>query len=1395
MYKDTRQLLSDAKYYEGYSRYVDDLGRYETWDEAVDRVMNMHREYYKDKMSPDLEKAIEFVTGVYKKQGILGAQRALQFGGDQILSHQLKMYNCLSTYIDRAEVFGEIFYSSLCGCGVGFSVQKHHIAKLPNIVQRTKAPKIHVVEDSIEGWADALDALMASYFEESKKHPEYRGHRIYFDLGKIRPKGSKISGGFKAPGPDPLRLSLDRIEHILQGATLSKKKTTLSSIQIYDIIMHAMDAVISGGVRRSATICLFSVDDTEMMNAKTGSWYVDNPQRGRSNNSAIVKRDVLLPEQFALLFSKIKEFGEPGFVFVDDLETCFNPCFTGDTLVATADGRNAVSIEQLTIENKPFPVYSAAINTHGKWTPQIKNAVAFKTGTRKVVSVKLSNGDVFRCTPEHRLAIGGGDYVKAVDSKGLQLSEFYSTKQKYRTINSETDGHRRQYRMIWEFNNGPLPRGHEIDHIHNNGLDNLGNLQLLSRDDHLQKTSHERKGSNNPIHRVKNVLAWKNNMSVSAFLEGNSNFNGITNEELILNGKMLLKNDQNISFTNLKKLDGRTPAMFSKNRFGGKIQNLVDVCKGLLEYSLAVPLKPSEPEKTTNDYSLFVEEIIDNNETEDVYDLKVEDNNNFYIITSGDETFDVSRGVLVHNCVEIGMYPQLEGESGFQGCVRGETALITRTGITTIEETVGQEIEIWNGVKWAKVVPFITGKDREFYRVSFGDGSYLDATENHKFLVKHRFEKKYRELTTVELINEHNTTNYRLSVPRFTMERDEANKISVKNAYDFGFILGDGTVRPNKKNASAVVFEPYFGCNFPITGKLQSEVKCRYKSNHFSRTYYWNSVDIDLDFAFRLKYSGDLPDELYSWDRKSLLAFFAGWIDTDGTITSAGSARIYGTEQHIRCAQLLLTSLGINSSVNLMAKKGETTNFATRKRDVWFVQITETKDLYSYKGTLVSKPAKMKGQKQTIVGIDKLEDLKETSYCFEEPETHCGVFNNVLTRQCNLTEINGGMCDSAEAFYELCEAGAILGTIQAGYTKFKFLPDISRKIFEREALIGVSITGWMSNPSILFDPKILRKGAGKVKETNKRIAKLLGINPAARTTTVKPSGNASVLLKTPSGIHPEHSPMYLRNVQISKDNEVAELFVKHNPHMVEESGWSATKTDYAISFPVVTKEGSLYKDDIRGVKHLELVKLVQQNWVEYGTDIDLCVNKSVRHNVSNTIVADDWDEIEKYVYKNRQYFAGISFISDKGDKDYYQAPYTRIIGEKELIKTYGPGAIFASGLIVDGNKIFEDLWSAIRTATGKGEKLNEVDHETALKIDWVRRFNKFALNYFDGDMTKAEYCLKDVFLLHKWFKIQHNLTDIDWTSELKAKKYIDIDTMGAASCVGVTDSGEATCFI
>ena len=724
--RNTRALMSDTKFYEGYSRWDDTKERYESWEEAVSRVMNMHRDYYDKVMTPELALLIDEAEASYKLKYALGAQRALQFGGEQLLKQQMKMYNCTSTYADREGFFGELFYILLCGAGAGFSVQNHHIDRLAPIQERKKQAKGYVVEDSIEGWADSLAVLMSSYFVGGGVHPEFEGRKVYFDLSNIRPKGAMISGGFKAPGPEPLRRTLDKIEYMLQGIVLSGRNK-LKSIEVYDIAMHAADAVLSGGVRRSATICLFSPDDEDMMKAKTGNWFIDNPQRGRSNNSAVIVRDEITKEQFANFMSSIKEFGEPGFYFVEDKDMTTNPC------------------------------------------------------------------------------------------------------------------------------------------------------------------------------------------------------------------------------------------------------------------------------------------------------------------------------------VEIGMYPQIDGESGWQGC--------------------------------------------------------------------------------------------------------------------------------------------------------------------------------------------------------------------------------------------------------------------------------------------------------------------------------------------NLTEINGGKCTTKEEFFKACRAAAILGTLQAGYTNFNYISEASKRIFEREALLGVSVTGWMNNPDVLLDAEVQTTGAEIVKSVNASVAELIGINAAARTTCVKPSGNASVLLQTASGIHAEHSPRYLRHVQLNKESEVAQLIHETNPYMVEESVWSAGKTDYVVAFPIISPDDSLYRQELYGTSLLEKVKLVQNNWVEAGTNVERCAHPKLRHNVSNTVTVmpHQWKEVEDYVYANRGAYAGISFLGGSGDKDFNQAPMTEVLTEAEIVSKYGKASLFAAGLIVDTRKGFNDLWEASSVAQMDKEYRGEVSD---LRAEWIRRFKKFADNYFMGDMKEAEYCLKDVFLLHKWTKIQQNIKPIDFTSELEKKKFTDVDTIGSAACVG-----------
>ena len=386
---------------------------------------------------------------------------------------------------------------------------------------------------------------------------------------------------------------------------------------------------------------------------------------------------------------------------------------------------------------------------------------------------------------------------------------------------------------------------------------------------------------------------------------------------------------------------------------------------------------------------------------------------------------------------------------------------------------------------------------------------------------------------------------------------------------------------------------------------------------------------------------------------------------------------------------------------------------------------------------------------------------------------------------CNLTEINGAACTTSREFYEACEAAAVLGTLQAGYTDFKFLDDTSKRIFEREALLGVSVTGWMNSPKVLLVPEVQREGASIVRRINEEVAELIGINPAARLTTVKPSGNASVLLGTTSGLNGEHAPRYIRNVQLTKGEPVSEVLRSTNPYMVEDSVWSANDTDYVVSFPVVAPSDSIFKSECTGVNLLKHVLNVQKNWIASGTVPERCADEGITHNVSNTIIVrdDEWDDVTDYIYANREYFCGIAFISDTGDRDYNQAPFVAIPTTESVVARYGRAALFASGLIVDVYQGFPNLWVACDVAVRGFDVSAENADQGA---DWIRRFGKFADNYFAGDLRETEMLLKDVFLLHRWSKIQSNMVEFDFEEELSGYRTngVEIDTLAAQSCYG-----------
>jgi len=426
------EMLAESKFFMGYSRWNDSNNAYETWEESVERVMNMHRQKYVSIMSPELSEAMDFAEAAYKEKLVLGAQRALQFGGEQIFKHESRIYNCSVSYIDRPAFFNECMYLMLSGVGVGFSVGKKYISKLPQIARRSqKKVKIFQVPDSIEGWSDAFAVLLSSYFTENGTHPEYKGCQVHFDFSKIRPAGAKISGGFKAPGPDGLRKSLIKCEDLIECLLTDKPISKFNSITAYDFVMHMSDAVLSGGVRRSATICIFDKDDQDMLTAKTGNWFTTNPQRGRSNNSALIIRDNITREEWAHIMKSVKDFGEPGFIFSDVEDVLLNPCLTGDTLVTVCD-HGLQENGNITSRGIPYQIPMKMLVELYETSDLCPMVLTYNTNTGKlefdditkaamtrkdadVIKLTMDDGSIVKCTPDHKIFTENRGWVDAKD--------------------------------------------------------------------------------------------------------------------------------------------------------------------------------------------------------------------------------------------------------------------------------------------------------------------------------------------------------------------------------------------------------------------------------------------------------------------------------------------------------------------------------------------------------------------------------------------------------------------------------------------------------------------------------------------------------------------------------------------------------------------------------------------------------------------------------------------------------------------------------------------------------------------------------------------------------------------------------------------------------------------
>lgn len=392
--------LSKITIFSKYSKYLGDKQRRETWDEIIDRYVKMMIKKY-----PKLEEPITVNSAFIREKKVLPSMRALQFAGLALELNNSRGYNCGFLPIDSYHSFSETMFLLLGGTGIGYSVQKHHVAQLPSIKKPTRKKK-YLIEDSIMGWADAVKALMKAYLE-GKFMPD-------FDFSSIRPKGAKlITAGGKAPGPEPLKICLVHIQAILDRKQEGEK---LSTLECHDILCHIANSVLAGGIRRASLISLFSHDDEEMITCKYGNWWELNEQRGRSNNSAILERGKVTEEEFNALWKRIEASGsgEPGIYWTNNKDLGTNPCcFVGDTQILTPVGYK--KIKDLVGEGE-------LLNKNG----EICNSLVWSNGVKPVIELILSNKKKIKCTQEHKFMLIDKSEREAKDLKGERIMSYFN---------------------------------------------------------------------------------------------------------------------------------------------------------------------------------------------------------------------------------------------------------------------------------------------------------------------------------------------------------------------------------------------------------------------------------------------------------------------------------------------------------------------------------------------------------------------------------------------------------------------------------------------------------------------------------------------------------------------------------------------------------------------------------------------------------------------------------------------------------------------------------------------------------------------------------------------------------------------------------------------------------
>jgi ribonucleotide reductase, class II len=608
---------------------------------------------------------------------------------------------------------------------------------------------------------------------------------------------------------------------------------------------------------------------------------------------------------------------------------------------------------------------------------------------------------------------------------------------------------------------------------------------------------------------------------------------------------------------------------------------------------------------------------------------------------------------IAHRLSRFGLNPCGEILGTNFHCVSGNTMLILRDKLAKIEGVIGQEIEIWNGKNWSKVTPFQTNTNQKLYRVRFSDGTYLDATEYHRFFVKDRFGKEYTEVLTGDLMD---TSRYQIHTEPFQIQYKDGIDIDASYAYTLGVAVGDGTI-DQKGRAKIRLYEDK--SNLVVAGHQSLERNYDYLPAFTDVT----ELDFSGQFLKVLKTNPEALDIIAGWNRKAILHFIAGLADTDGSNTQSNGIRIYISDRDraYRC-QLLLAKCGIRCSLNLMAHKGTTTNYGIRSHDLYYLQITNCGEIPCQRLDVSnSSEPNYKGKWQVIRAVEELPGLHDT-FCFNEPEFHKGVFGNTLTGNCNLSEVHLNQVDPNNS-KEQEEAFTAAGLSVATLLNHKFQEPRYQYSRELDPIVGVSFTGlfdffvhafgaeWLqwweqgrpaTEAGIAYKQKeheFLNTWREVVERTVWAYCDKHGIKRPNRCTTVQPSGTKSLLTGASPGWHPPKSQRFIRRITFRKNDSVAMACIDYGYSVIPsqsdkdehgnllDNAFDERCTEWLIEIPVAVSWA-----DIPGVDSIEIGQFSALTQMDFYMGVQ---QHYVRHNTSATIELREHevDELGKRIYE------------------------------------------------------------------------------------------------------------------------------------------------------------------